>query len=54
VLAGASLGFLLSAVVSLALLAARRITLRSAISFGPFLLGGTLLAVLASGAVPGA
>ncbi len=51
---GASLGFVLSAVVSLALLATRRITLRSAISFGPFLLGGVLLAVLATGAGPGA
>jgi leader peptidase (prepilin peptidase) / N-methyltransferase len=49
-LIGASLGFVLSAVVSLALLAARRVTLRSAICFGPFLLGGTLLAILASGA----
>lgn len=48
-LAGAALGFMLSAVVSLGLLAARRITLRSAICFGPFLLGGALLAVLASG-----
>jgi leader peptidase (prepilin peptidase)/N-methyltransferase len=52
-LTGACLGFLLSAVVSLALLATRRITLRSAICFGPFLLGGTLLAILASGS-PGA
>jgi leader peptidase (prepilin peptidase)/N-methyltransferase len=49
VLTGAALGFVLSAVVSLALLAARRITLRSAICFGPFLLGGALLAILASG-----
>jgi leader peptidase (prepilin peptidase)/N-methyltransferase len=48
-LAGGCLGFLLSAVVSLALLATRRITLRSMICFGPFLLGGTLLAILASG-----
>jgi leader peptidase (prepilin peptidase)/N-methyltransferase len=53
-LTGACLGFLLSAVVSLALLATRRITLRSAICFGPFLLGGTLLAILASGGSPGA
>ena len=43
------LGFLLAAVASLALLAARRVTMRSAISFGPFLLGGALLAILASG-----
>lgn len=53
-LTGACLGFLLSAVVSLALLATRRITLHSVISFGPFLLGGTLLAILASGGRPGA
>lgn len=48
-IAGAVLGFALSAVVSLALLALRRVTLRSAICFGPFLLGGALLAVLLSG-----
>lgn len=48
-LTGACLGFLLSAVVSVALLATRRITLRSMICFGPFLLGGALLAILASG-----
>ena len=46
---GAVLAFVLSALVSLALLAARRITLRSAICFGPFLVGGTLLAMLTSG-----
>jgi leader peptidase (prepilin peptidase) / N-methyltransferase len=45
-IAGAALGFVLSALVSLALLAARRITFRSAICFGPFLLGGALLAML--------
>jgi leader peptidase (prepilin peptidase) / N-methyltransferase len=49
VVTGAALGFLLSAVVSLGLLAARRITLRSQICFGPFLLGGALLAALAIG-----
>jgi leader peptidase (prepilin peptidase) / N-methyltransferase len=43
----AVLGFLLSAVASLALLAARRVRLSSAISFGPFLLGGALMAILA-------
>jgi leader peptidase (prepilin peptidase)/N-methyltransferase len=48
-IAGAVLAFLLSAVVSLALLALRRITLRSEICFGPFLLGGALLAILLSG-----
>ncbi|HXP19688.1 MAG TPA: A24 family peptidase [Streptosporangiaceae bacterium] len=46
---GASLGFVLAAVVGLALLARRRVTLQSAISFGPYLLGGALLAILASG-----
>lgn len=49
VITGAALGFALSAVVSLALLAARRVTLHSAISFGPFMLGGALLAALALG-----
>jgi len=43
---GAALAFVLSAVVSLALLAARRITLRDAICFGPFMLAGALVAVL--------
>jgi len=47
-IAGAAFGFVLSALVSLALLIARRVTLRSAISFGPFLLGGALLAMLTS------
>jgi leader peptidase (prepilin peptidase)/N-methyltransferase len=46
--AGACLGFVLAAIVGLALLAARRITMRSAISFGPYLLGGALLAILLS------
>ncbi|MGE5133335.1 MAG: prepilin peptidase [Gemmatimonadota bacterium] len=44
--AGAALGFLLAGLVSLALLAARRVTLSSAISFGPCLLGGALLAMV--------
>ena len=44
---GAALGFVLCAVVSLGLLATRRIGLRSAICFGPFLLGGAMLAMLA-------
>jgi leader peptidase (prepilin peptidase)/N-methyltransferase len=47
-IAGAALGFVLSAIVSLGLLAARRLTLQSAVCFGPFLLGGALLAMLAS------
>jgi leader peptidase (prepilin peptidase) / N-methyltransferase len=46
---GAALGFVLSALVSVALLATRRIKLHSAISFGPFLLGGALLAALMAG-----
>lgn len=45
----AALGFSLSAVVSLALLATRRVSLDSAVCFGPFLLGGALLAVLMTG-----
>lgn len=49
VIAGAVLAFVLTAVVSLALLAARRISLHGEISFGPFMLGGALLAILASG-----
>ena len=44
---GGVLGFVLCAIVSLALLAARRISLHGAICFGPFLLGGALLAMLA-------
>jgi len=48
-LTGTALGFLLCAVVSLALLSARRITLRGAICLGPFLLGGALLAALGGG-----
>lgn len=46
VLYGAVLGFVLAGVASLALLAARRVTMHSAISFGPYLLGGALLAML--------
>jgi leader peptidase (prepilin peptidase) / N-methyltransferase len=46
---GTALGFALSAVAIVALLAARRLTLRSAISFGPFLFAGALLAMLAAG-----
>jgi leader peptidase (prepilin peptidase) / N-methyltransferase len=48
-IAGAALAFVLSALVSLALIAARRLTLRGAICFGPFLVGGALLAMLTSG-----
>ncbi len=49
VLTGAALGFILAGLAGLALLAARRITLRGEISFGPFLLGGALLVILAAG-----
>jgi leader peptidase (prepilin peptidase)/N-methyltransferase len=45
----AFLGFSLLAVTSLALLAARRVRLSSAVSFGPFLLGGALIAILVAG-----
>jgi leader peptidase (prepilin peptidase) / N-methyltransferase len=44
---GTCLGFVLAAIVSLALLAGRKISAHSMISFGPYLLGGALLAVLA-------
>jgi leader peptidase (prepilin peptidase)/N-methyltransferase len=46
-LLGGCLAFLLSAGVSLLLLATRRITLKSAIPFGPFMLAGAALALLA-------
>jgi len=49
-MAGAALGFILSGVVSLALIAARRLTLQSMISFGPFMLAGALLATTLAGA----
>lgn len=49
VLWGAALGFVLSAAASLALLALRRVRRQDAVAFGPFLLGGALLAVLAAG-----
>ena len=47
-IAGASLGFVMAAAVSLAMLAGRRISRHSMISFGPFMLSGALLVVLAS------
>ncbi len=40
------LSFSLCAVTSLALLAARRVSLSTAVCFGPFLLGGALIAIL--------
>jgi leader peptidase (prepilin peptidase)/N-methyltransferase len=48
VFTGAGLGFVLMGLVSLVLLAARRITLKHDISFGPFMLAGALVAILAS------
>ncbi|MET9232482.1 A24 family peptidase [Lentzea sp. NPDC003310] len=44
---GAALSFVLSAVVSLVLLLLRKVTLKSALPFGPFMLLGAFLAVLA-------
>jgi leader peptidase (prepilin peptidase)/N-methyltransferase len=46
VLRGTLLTFALLSICSLALLATRRIRLDSALSFGPFMLAGALLAVL--------
>jgi leader peptidase (prepilin peptidase) / N-methyltransferase len=47
VLRGTFLAFALLSVCGLALLATRRIKLDSALPFGPFMLAGALLAVLA-------
>jgi leader peptidase (prepilin peptidase)/N-methyltransferase len=46
--AGLFLGYVLAAVVGLVLLATRRATRRSQIPFGPFLLAGTLIAIVLS------
>jgi leader peptidase (prepilin peptidase)/N-methyltransferase len=46
---GLVLGYVLAAVAGLALLAARRATRRSQVPFGPFLLAGTLAAIVISG-----
>ncbi|SDQ46703.1 A24 family peptidase [Quadrisphaera sp. DSM 44207] len=51
---GAALGFLLGGVAGVGLLLARRASRRSAIPFGPFMLAGALLAVLAGDALAGA
>lgn len=53
VLGGAALGFVLAGVAGLALLAARKVTFRSHISFGPFLIAGALLMMIAAGPGPG-
>lgn len=45
-LAGAALGFVLAAVFALVMLAARQLTLRSEVPFGPFMLLGALLVVV--------
>jgi leader peptidase (prepilin peptidase) / N-methyltransferase len=47
-LLGAALAFVLSAVVSLVLLLLRRVTLKSTLPFGPFMLLGAFTAVLLS------
>ena len=49
VLGGAALGFVLAGLAGLALLAARRVTLHSQLTFGPYLIGGALLAIMAAG-----
>jgi leader peptidase (prepilin peptidase) / N-methyltransferase len=46
---GACLGFVLAAIVSLVMLASRKVSWRSMISFGPYMLAGALLAVLGHG-----
>jgi leader peptidase (prepilin peptidase) / N-methyltransferase len=46
---GAALGFVLAAVASLVLLAARKVSRRDMVSFGPWMLAGAMLAVLATG-----
>jgi leader peptidase (prepilin peptidase)/N-methyltransferase len=52
-LLGEFTGFSLAAVASIGLLAARKISMRGRISFGPFLLLGALLAALATGVSTG-
>ncbi|WP_350276401.1 A24 family peptidase [Kribbella sp. HUAS MG21] len=47
--AGTLLGFLSMGLVGAGLVVARRVTLQQTVSFGPFMLGGALLAVLGSG-----
>jgi leader peptidase (prepilin peptidase)/N-methyltransferase len=49
---GAALGFLLAGLAGLILLALRRATLRTQLCFGPFLLTGVLVGMLAAGGSP--
>jgi len=49
-LVGTFVSFLLAAVYGLALLVARRVTLKQRIPFGPFMIAGTFLALLAGAA----
>jgi leader peptidase (prepilin peptidase) / N-methyltransferase len=49
--AGLFLSYLLAAIAGLALLATQRASRKSQLAFGPFLLAGTLIVVLASGLV---
>lgn len=51
-LAGAALGFVLAGLAGLVLLALRRATLRTQLCFGPFLLAGALIGVLAASGAP--
>jgi leader peptidase (prepilin peptidase)/N-methyltransferase len=46
------LGFVIAALVSLALLAARRATRKSDVPFGPSMLAGAWVAIIASSAIP--
>jgi leader peptidase (prepilin peptidase)/N-methyltransferase len=50
-LAGLLAGYLLAALTGIALLVTRRATRKSQIPFGPFMLAGALIAILASGAL---
>jgi len=52
VVAGVVLSYLAAAVTGLVLLATRRATLRSHLAFGPFLLAGTLAAIIITGLDP--
>lgn len=49
---GACAGFVLAAAAAMALLVARKVSRHSGVSFGPFMLGGALLATLATAAGP--